>query len=195
MAAIMPAGAPVSRRKNTVTYNVGVLEITEELADVNNLLDRVMLAVSGPSLERWLRGEVTEFFHDDIESRFNEEGDPIVGFWPPLSEATIEIRNQLGFGPEPINRRTDQLFDFVMHDYPTHAAEDWALMDVPGDAPDGLTRTKLETAQQGRATNPMPNFGATPARPVLSPITDMNAARILEMLQVHIIHEVIESYI
>lgn len=163
-----------------------------DASDVDRVIHLVEASVSGPSLERWLRGDATDIFHKDIESRFYEEGDVKSGFWAPLSEGTINIRRQLGYGPDPINRRTDEMFDFVTGNYPTHMGDGFATMDVPGKPNDPVTATKLETAQRGRADNPIPEFNATPPRPVLA-VSEMDLARLLESLQVHVVNFVIGS--
>lgn len=183
----LPMGAS-SRGATRTQYMVEI-----DATDVDRVIHLVEMSVAGPSLERWLRGDATDFFHDDIESRFYEEGDVKSGFWAPLSEATINIRRELGYGPDPINRRTDDMFNFVTGDYPTHMGDSFATMDVPGKAPNEVTATKLETAQQGRANNPIAEFGATPPRPVLGRPTEPDLARLLESLQVHIVNFVIGS--
>lgn len=186
MAAVMPA---LSRAANKVEYMVEI-----DATDVDRVVRQVEMSVSGPSLESWLRGDATDFFHNDIESRFYEEGDVKSGFWAPLSEATINIRRELGFGAEPINRRTDEMFDFLTSDYPTHQGDVFASMDVPGKPNDPVTEQKLETAQRGRAGNPIPEFGFTPPRPVLA-VSEMDLAKLLESLQVHIVNFVIGSMV
>lgn len=166
-----------------------------ESYDVDQLLRDLQTSISGPSLNKFLEEDAAKFFRDDIESRFNEEGDPLSGFWPELSEATVNIKRDLPDlqgSPEQINIRTGELLAFVTGDYDTFVGADWAMMNVPGDPPDPITAIKLKTAQQGSDNNPIPNFGPTPARPVLA-ISEMMMGTLLGMLEAHIIQTLVGS--
>lgn len=174
-----------------VIFNVEV-----EDNPAQHLLDDVMLAVSTPSLMEFLQDDASDFFRNDIESRFVEEGDVKSGFWPPLSESTVRIREELGYGSEPINRRTDDMFEFLTGPYQVFGGAGWAELQIPGNPPDPIMQRKLQTAASGSppGNNPLFPNSATPPRPVLA-VSEMDLARLLEMLQIHIIHKVIGSLV
>lgn len=156
--------------------------------DVQRLLLAVERAVSGPSLAVFLKGPVNQYLHEQIGLRFAYEGDKASGNWDPLSDATNSIRQTLGYPPvSPINVRTGEmeawLTDPDSMDF-TYGA--WAAMlHIPGGAPTPLHEKKLDTAQKGSTSNPIPEFGPTPPRPVLA-VDASDMATILEGLQVHI---------
>jgi hypothetical protein len=156
------------------------------------LFARMDRTIEGPSLAVFLQTQGQEYFHNDIEDRFNEEGDPKVGFWAPLKDATVSIRENMGFGGEsPINRRTDEMFDALMGDYPIEVGPAYAKMSVPGPV-SGDVATKIETAQVGAPFNPVGWFGPTPPRPVLA-VSEMDAQAVMELYQVFFIAEMSEE--
>lgn len=170
-------------------------EITVDPFEIDKLMNHVMQAVSGPSLTEFLATTASDYYRDDIEARFYDEGDVKSGFWPDLKDATVAIRESLGFpGEHPINRRTDALYDYVIGPYQVTSGGDWAELEIPGGTPDPLTQKKLDTAQLGSKGGPRPssfgpsdvNFGDTPPRPVLA-VGDMDISRLLELLERHII--------
>lgn len=176
-------------RSSGVNYVVEV-----DAFDVDQLLDHVMLAVSGPSLERFLSSDASDYYADEIEATFNEEGGVKMGFWPPLHDSTVRIREALGYpGHEPINIRTGKLFDYMMGPYDTQFGEDWAELEIPGDTSDPITRRKFETAQAGSNDNPL-GYGPTSPRPVLG-VRDMDVARLVELLNNHVVSAIIGNAI
>lgn len=174
------------------TPNIFTIDVDE--VEVEVLIEKVLAATSEISLLAFLEQDVEAFFHADIQNRFNDEGDAKSGPWEPLQPATINIRQSLGFGDGPINVRTGELKEFLLGDYDSFAGLGWAEMNVPGDPKDPVTARKLETAQRGNPSNPIPNFGPTPPRPVLA-LAEVDMWRLLEMLQIHIIHRVMGSVI
>lgn len=162
-----------------------VITFVVDMMPVEHMLNELSSAISGPSLAAFLQGPGMEFFHTDIESRFYEEGDVKSGFWAPLTETTRQIRESLGFTPDDINRRTDEMFDFLMHTYPVSFGVGYAHMSVPGDAPTPMLKKKLKTAQQGSDNNPR-GFGPTPARPVLA-VSELDATTLAELLAVAVL--------
>lgn len=167
-------------------FSSGQFEIEMDTTSVDTMLDKLVLATSQTSLEEFMRVEVNEFFETRIGDTFNEEGGVKTGFWAPLSEATVAIREALGYGGDsPINVRTGELQDFVQYGREYLQGDDWVEMQVPGSPPDPITAQKLKTAQQGNPSNPIPGFGPTPPRPILA-VDEMDLARIMEMLVVHI---------
>lgn len=154
------------------------------------MLSYTMSAVSGPSLARFLEEDAHEYFREEIERRFASEGDRKSGAWAPLHDATVDIRRALGYpGSSPINRRTDELYDFVTTSNDISAGSDWAQMDLPGTPPNEVVRQKLETAQRGSDNNPL-GYGPTTTRPVLA-VDQTDMAELLIALEAHIIYEVI----
>lgn len=170
-----------------------IFNIEVEDKEVRELLEDVRLAISPLSLVEFLQEDATEFFRNDIESRFNEEGDVKSGFWAPLAESTVQIREQLGVGgSEPINRRTDEMFDFLMGPYQIFVGGSWVEMQVPGDPPDPITERKLEVATKGTSQNSLFPNSYTPPRPVLA-FSEMDMATLLQKLEFHIIYKIIGS--
>jgi len=167
-------------------YSEGVFEVIVDDTSSAHLLDSLTLAIGPASLEEYLRGDASHFFEQDIESRFNEDGDVKSGFWEPLSEATVNIREWYGYGGEgPINVRTGALQEFVQFGREFLAGDTWAEMQVPGAAPNPLLERKLKTAQEcDNSPNPL-GSGPTPARPVLA-VSDMDLMKLMELLVVHI---------
>jgi len=155
------------------------------------MLTRAMIALSGGSLAAWMDGPAQNHVHEDIALRFAYEGDSKSGNWEPLAEGTNAIRQALGFPPvTPINIRTGELERAVTEQDQITTGPDWAVLDIPGDDLDPLTRRKLETAQAGRADNPISGFGATPARPVLA-VDESDMMVLLDTLAAHIIYQII----
>lgn len=183
MAAFGSAIPRSSARHSTFTVD---FEIDAE--DAVEALFRFVNALGTPNLARFLEEDVTEFYHDDIESRFNEEGDMKSGFWKELTDTTVRIRRSQGYpGREPINIRSGALFDFLMEDYDVIIGADFVELDVPGRARNPLTQKKLETAQQGSDNNPA-GFGPTPPRPVLA-LGERDLMTILRLLEVYVVRE------
>ena len=163
-----------------------VVEIDVDVLDTIAFVHAIIAATSGTSIVAFLENQASAYFRDDIESRFEEEGDAKSGFWKPLADATVDIRRQYGFGDGPINVRTGEFKEFMLADYDVIAGGDFAEMNVPGDAPDPILKEKLTTAQKGKSTNPIPEFGPTPARPVLA-ISEMDVMQLIELLEFHIV--------
>lgn len=167
------------------------INIYFHIEEVMALFGLVLESVSGAGLERFLVEEAGPWFENDISDRFHEEGDVRAGFWPPLKESTQRIRASRGFDPtEPINIRTDELYQFVVNHRSYSFGPDFAMMEVPGDPPDPLTAKKLLTAQRGDANNPSFPSAYTPPRPVLA--ADEGTLEImLELLIGHVIEHVV----
>lgn len=171
------------------------LNIVVDDTSVEDILQSTERAISGPSLLRFLEGEVSEFFRDDIESRFNEEGDALAGFWPELKDVTVDIKRASGDlrgSAEDINVRTGRMFDELTGDYDSAMGADWASLQIPGNV-DPLTKQKIHTAQRGSNSNPL-GYGPTPPRPVLA-TSEMQLGIILEKLEFHIIDMLVGSFI
>lgn len=168
-----------------------VVSIDVDSLPVERLLHAVEWATSGTSLRFFLENDAHEWFREEIFRRFMSDGDRKSGDWAPLKDATIDIRRALGFGDDPINRRTDEMFEFVTTNYDIASGGNWAELNLPGDPPDPVTAQKLETAQRGSNRNPL-GYGPTQPRPVLA-VDQTDMAQLMLMLEVHIMYEVISG--
>lgn len=162
-----------------------LFDVDIDTMEVHALFERVNLAISQASLMEFLEDDATEMFHDDIESRFEEEGDVKSGFWEPLHDATIDIRRADGFGDGPINDRTGALKAWLLEDYDVFGGVMWAEMNVPGSPGDPELAKKLATAQHGSDDNPL-GYGPTVARPVLA-VSEMDLFKLVQLLELHIV--------
>ena len=167
-------------------FRSGIFEGVIDTTDVDNMLDRMAVGLADPSLISWLRGDVSPYLEKDIAQRFDSEGDNKSGSWPALHEATIAIREELGFGAGPINVRTGDLREFTETGREFLVGTGFVEMQVPGSPPDPVTAAKLEHAQRGTTANPNPRFGPTVPRPVLA-INEGDLAAMMTMLHNHII--------
>ena len=131
-------------------------------ADVTQALDNLMALLSPAGMTAFLGASIGPYLSKRAGDRFASEGDDVVGSWAPLKPSTIQIREDQGFGPGPINRRTGEMEEWVVRGgwaaYPTGFG---ASMRFPGKRPAGELRRKVETAQKGKKQP------STVARPVL----------------------------
>lgn len=143
------------------------LDIDVREADVMNMLTAVDSFLSPMALMGFLTTTVSPYIRKRAKDRFRSEGDEVSGKWAALRPATQDFRlhSQLPISPDhPINRRTDDLYDYV-----TNSPD--AVMAIPGvgaqltypgrPASNPWTAEKVRTAQGGKA-NPR-----TVARPVI----------------------------
>lgn len=127
--------------------------------DLMTMQDRT----SDEGLRRFLEDGVDPFLQDRMDHRFLSEGDDAVGQWLPLAPSTEAVRLAAGFGgAHPINRRTDEMYNFLTgQGGDTSASSGGATLVYPGKSVDALNAEKIATAQQGKG------YPSTPARPVL----------------------------
>jgi hypothetical protein len=157
------------------------LEVEVHQSSVEALLTRLDTALSPPAIASFLGGPVEEYLQQRVRDRFANEGDDVVGRWAPLKPATQMIRSQEGYGAEgPINRRTDALMDYIVGT-PGNATPHGlgATLTYPGTPPRGETRTKVQTAQAGKA------FPRTEPRPVLG-MNEEDLASVLTLLSIYV---------
>jgi hypothetical protein len=168
--------------------------ITVDPFPVQRMMERVMKVLAGGNLEAFLKGPAHEYLEHDIVQRFAYEGDKKSGDWAPLSDATQRIRQSLGYSPDDINIRQNEMFDVLTHEADYYSGPFEAEMSLPGSAGQrGRMKDKMETATKGRANNPIAGFGPTPPRPVLSvDASDMEV--LLTMLNGWIIAELAGSF-
>lgn len=130
--------------------------------DVLQTIAKIEALLSSEGMSVFLGATLGPYLSKRAKERFQNEGDDVSGPWAALSNATISIREEAGFGAGPINHRTGQLEDWVVdggwNAYPTGFG---ASMRYPKREPSGELRSKLETAQIGK------KHPDTPARRVL----------------------------
>jgi hypothetical protein len=180
----LPTRRP-SRAKNPRTNAWYSIEV--DITHPQRIIDAVNDSVSPQVLAVFLSEVVHPAFAADIFDRFAKRGDTRSGSWPWLSPATQDIRTRLGYNADrPVNVRTGELFTFVHSSKDVRAEPGGAALEFPGEPGNDALRQKLEHAQQGTSSNPIPNFGPTPPRPVLA-VDEMDLASVLEMLQKHVV--------
>lgn len=155
------------------------------------LIDKTMEAVGPASLAIFLDATVQPYFAQEIIDRFAVEGDEKSGSWAPLSDATNDIRERLGYPPEhPILERSGDLLHALVEKYDLTLMEpSGAMLMIPGNL-DLETETKLQAAQVGVPEGQNEYYGPTPARPVLA-VDPTDLASIVGMLQWYIMEYVV----
>lgn len=157
-------------------------EIVGTERGVQQMLDAIDSSLSPVGLAAFLYGPVGNWIKQRAADRFKEEGDDVTGRWAPLQQATVEIREGMGFeGEHPINKRTGELEAYITQgEIGVVTSPGVGVLKYPQNEPasSGL-REKMKTAQQGRA-NP-----STVARPVLG-MNENDLSHILVMLALHV---------
>lgn len=145
-----------------VIFEGNTVEVTRMLVSLESATNPV--AIAG-----FLNTVVDPYLRDRARMRFEDEGDSAVGGkWKPLSSATQEIRDNMGYGAaHPINVRTGELESYIV-DSPNKVSvfPGGASLTLPGQPAGGELLEKYITAQQGSAGQN--NFSGTPPRPVLA---------------------------
>lgn len=119
---------------------------------LQKLLDHIRDRLSPQGLTQYMRADIYQAMRERVEDRFDGEGDSTVGIWAPLSEATENIREALGFPPDhPINVRTGSLKRFVETSHLATPMATGAELAMPGPFSSELIETKFRRAQQGKA--------------------------------------------
>jgi hypothetical protein len=139
-------------------------------AKLKFLMDHIRDRLSPAGLAALMRADVYREMKDRVSDRFNAEGDTTVGAWAPLSEATENIREDLGFPRDhPINERTGSLRHFVETSHVVGPMATGAELAMPGPFTSQLIETKFRRAQQGKARGGSKDARRTmPRRPVLA---------------------------
>lgn len=183
-------------RRVTASNADTLVYIEVDSFDTDQMLMRVWDVLRGERLEEYLSGPAHDHLEEEIVQRFAYEGDSRSGNWPPLAEATMDLRQRMGFSADEINIRTGEMFQTLVEEYDVFATgASSAEMILPGSAADdGAVAEKIKTAQQGRTSNPMPNFGPTPPRPVLA-VDTSDMQELLERLSRWIIWEVSAGFV
>lgn len=180
----------LSKSKKASNWGQFWVETEWDPTAVGRVMDKIFEATSGPSLMSFMHVVANPYMTDEIIDRFAVYGDQKSGNWPDLADATIQIRESLGFdGSDPINEREGELLDFVANSRVWAGGADWVMMSLPGDPPSFELEQKLQHAQQGTSTNPLIPNAVTPPRPVLATGPDDMEA-LLKLLQEFIIFRV-----
>lgn len=144
------------------------LDIDVQEGDVERMLEAVNTFLSPFALMGFLSSTVSPYIRKRAKDRFRTEGDEVSGKWAALRPATQDFRenSNLPISPKhPINRRTDDLFDYVTNspDAVTALPGIGAQLTYPGKTPTNPWVTeKVKTAQKGKArpkTVPRPVLG------------------------------------
>lgn len=152
-------------------------EIVGNRQGVQFMLDRIDSALSPVGLAAFLHGSVAPWLEERAEQRFAKQGDDASGRWAPLKPITVEIREEEGYGPGPINQRTHELRDYILGvGSDVTAGPGLASLTFPGKpANTQRLKTKVETAQKGKARP------ATVKRPVLA-VNERDLGQVLTSL-------------
>lgn len=143
------------------------LDIDVRERDVDRMLSAVNTMLQPLQLMGFLSATISPYIRTRARDRFRTEGDEVSGPWAPLRQATQDFRahSNLPIAPShPINRRTDDLFDYITNSPDAVMALPGvgAQLTYPGNPPTNpWTAEKVKTAQGGK-TKPK-----TVARPVL----------------------------
>lgn len=173
-------------------YTIGTAVQTLE---VDMLLNAVMTAVSPVGL-RPFGEQVANYLDDRAAYRFAYEGDDASGNWAQLAPTTERIRASLGYGPDgPINIRTSEMFDHVVYTDAINAIPGGVQVTKPDPGRiKGVLAMKLETAQMGRADNPMFPGSSTPPRPVVA-LSERDTVDIMAKLQLYIMATTTRNFV
>lgn len=148
------------------------IDIEIDATDVEKLLINAERALSPVGVYRFMSKWAPNYFQNRAVDSFGSQADRATGPWAPLSAATIDIRERLGYGSGPINKRTGELREWLTSSPGnTYLMGSEVIFYFPSLAPPSYAaEQKLHTAQLGRAgsENPMIPGGSSPARPVTS---------------------------
>lgn len=156
-------------------------EIVGNERGVQAMLNQIDSALSPVGLAAFLGLAVGPWVKERAADRFASEGDDVSGKWAPLQQTTIEIRENMGFGPGPINKRTGELEEYITQgQVGITAGPGVASMRYPENPPRTKSlREKMSTAQRGR------NHPKTIARPVLG-LNERDLGQVITMLAFHV---------
>lgn len=157
------------------------VDISVQKESVTALLTHLDTALNPVAIASFLGASVDPWLRTRAKDRFKSEGDDVSGGWAPLKESTQNIRSQMGYGSaHPINNRTGALEEYIVgspNRLTIHGLG--ATLTLPGRAPTGELKTKVQTAQKGRG-NPR-----TVPRPVLG-MNERDMSFVLTALAMHV---------
>lgn len=155
--------------------------ISVQAQGVEALLHHLDTALNPVAIAGFLGAEVDPYLRERAKMRFEREGDDVSGKWAPLKETTQAIREQMGYGADgPINKRTGKLEEYILgtpNRLTIHTLG--ATLTLPGRSPTGETKTKVQTAQQGKGSP------RTVSRPVLG-MNEKDMLFVLTALAFHV---------
>lgn len=107
-------------------------------------------------------GPVVAMLQRQVAERFAEEGDDASGEWAPLSPATLDIKERMGYGDRGTNVRTGRMRAWLLNDSgDVDLAAGGLFFNWPNE-PSGKLAEKFETAQFGSDET------GAPPRPVMA---------------------------
>lgn len=141
--------------------------------NVEEALMALDTAINPVALADFLDIKVDPYVRARVKARFAGQGDDVVGQWAAHRPATAVYRQEQGFAPGPINRRTGEMERFLTeHESLVTAMGDGAMLTAPGRAASGELATKLRRAQQGdKEVNTVPR-----------PVIGMNAQDLVAVM-------------
>ena len=142
------------------------IRIAGDNRGVERMLHALDTALNPVAVASFLGAEVDPYLRERGRSRFQNEGDDVVGQWAPLKEATQNIRLQMGYGAaHPINKREGELEEYITESPNNLTVTPWgAQLTLPGTPPQGELLDKVKRAQQGDdRTVPRPVLGMNEA--------------------------------
>lgn len=143
------------------------IQIWGDSEQVERMLLSLDTALNPVAIAGFLSSVVDPYLRSQAKSRFETEGDAASGKWAPLSEATQNIREQMGYGAaHPINKREGDLERFITEqEGGVQVNPVGATLTLPGSPASGEMASKLTAAQKGGVGS---SGRAFPARPVLA---------------------------
>ncbi len=134
--------------------------------EVERMLEKVQDSLSPTGLDSFFNQRLAPFFRRRVSDRFAGEGDDASGEWAPLSNATVKIRESMGYpGAHPINVRSGSMKEFLEkaqgQTFPSEGATTFVF---PGRSPGGKISERILNAQTGENGREKKN----PVRPVLA---------------------------
>jgi hypothetical protein len=160
------------------------IQIFGESEGVERMLQVLDTALNPVAIAGFLGSVVDPYLRGRAKERFYQEGDDVTGAWQPLSSATVEIREQMGYGGQhPINKREGDLAEYIISSPNSLSIAPWgASLKLPGGPPMGDLKDKVIAAQQGGVG---PSGRPFPARPVLG-MNEQDLTFVLLALSNHI---------
>lgn len=161
------------------------IDIVGDNSGVEEMMKVIDTSLSAVALAGFMSGVVGPYLQSRAADRFEGEGDDVVGAWAPLASVTVDIRANQGYGgAHPINRRTDELRDYIVNGPMATPSLPGVGTDLimPGKPPQGELVDKLVHAQRGGVSDSGKEF---PARPVLG-MNERDLAFVLLALATHV---------
>lgn len=125
--------------------------ITIDVRKVSRILEASNSFISPVGLAGYLNSVANPHLTRVAKARFKSGGDSASGKWAALSQATQEIRENLGYPPNEINVRTGKMREFLINPSPV-ISQDAAgtTMEWPGTPGADLNKRLKQAAGRGR---------------------------------------------